>query len=196
MDARFVRSCPDPECFPEPLLPELAVAGRSNCGKSSLINAFTRHNRLARTSSTPGRTQQVVFFQVTLPGEQPFSLVDLPGYGYAKVSKSMRRAWGELISRYIEARPNLQSMLLLIDARRTHAAEEDDLIRRSGDRGLQLQVVLTKADKLKKSQRFGVAQAAKRALGLARAPLLFSIRDDASVEALRELLVLLTRPTQ
>jgi GTP-binding protein len=194
MDARFVRSCPDPGCFPDPLLPELAIAGRSNCGKSSLINALTGRTRLARTSSTPGRTQQVVFFQLTLPGAPPFSLVDLPGYGYAKVSKSMRRAWGQLVTHYIEERPTLQALLLLIDARRASAQEEDDLLRWSGDRGLELRVVLTKSDKLKKNQRFGVAQAAKRSLGLSRTPLLFSIRDDASVEALRELVASLTRP--
>ncbi len=194
MDARFVRSCPDPSCFPDPLLPELAIAGRSNCGKSSLINALTGHTRLARTSSTPGRTQQVVFFQLTLPGAPPLSLVDLPGYGYAKVSKSMRRAWGELVTHYIEGRPPLQALLLLIDARRAPAQEELDLLRWSSERGEDPQDAIMRERELKKNQRFGVAQAAKRSLGLARTPLLFSIRDVASVEALRELVVRLTRP--
>ena len=188
MDARFVSSTPDTGSLPAPSLPELAVAGRSNCGKSSLINALTGRTRLARTSSTPGRTQELVFFQVQLTaGGQPFMLVDLPGYGYARVSKATKSAWGGLVDFYIQTRPTLRALLLLMDIRRKPEAEEQDLLRWADERGVPIQLVLTKADKLQKNQRFGAAQAVKRTLHLARRPLVVSVRDPEAVEALREL---------
>lgn len=195
MDARFVRSCPDPSCFPPPELPELSVAGRSNCGKSSLINALTGRSKLARTSATPGRTQELVFFQLTFAGEEPFMLVDLPGYGYARVSKAVKRAWDELVTHYIASRSCLRAMLMLCDARRRPAAEEVDLLRWARDRELGVLVVLTKVDKLKKSQRFAAGTAAKEELGLARRPLLFTIRDQEAVAELRQAITVLMRST-
>jgi GTP-binding protein len=195
MDARFVRSCPDPRCFPPPVLPELSVAGRSNCGKSSLINALTGRTKLARTSATPGRTQELVFFQLTIAGEEPFMLVDLPGYGYARVSKSVKRAWDELVTHYIATRSCLRALLMLCDARRCPAEEEANLLRWARDRGLGVHVILTKADKLKKSQRFAASAAAKEALGLARRPLLFTIRDQDAVLELRQAVTALMRST-
>jgi GTP-binding protein len=166
---------------------ELAVAGRSNCGKSSLINALTGRAKLARTSSTPGRTQQIIFFHVSLGSEhQPFYLVDLPGYGYARASKGARQAWGELVTSYIDSRETLRALALLNDARRPPADEERDLLAWASDRGLRTLVVLTKADKLKKSERFVAAERAKTALDLPRRPLVFSINDERAVTALRE----------
>lgn len=186
MDARFVSACSSLDTLPAPSLVELAVAGRSNCGKSSLINALTGRAKLARTSSTPGRTQQIIFFQVSFGSEhEPFYLVDLPGYGYARASKVTRQAWGELVTSYIDSRETLRALVLLNDARRPLADEERDLLSWASSRGLRSLVVLTKADKLNKSERFGAAEQAKKALGLPRRPLAFSINDDRAILALR-----------
>jgi GTP-binding protein len=188
MNAQFARACSTLADLPPGDLTEAAVAGRSNCGKSSLINALVGA-KVARTSSTPGRTQQLVFFHVTAPQQAPFHLVDLPGYGYARASKVAKRAWGELVTRYIDTRPALRVLLLLSDVRREPAAEERDLLRWARDRDLVALVVLTKADKLSKSQRALVLENAKRALELPRRPLACSVHDPDSIAALRRALL-------
>src|SRR5687767_1413000 len=109
--ARFVTSAAKSDQFPPPNLPELAVVGRSNVGKSSLINALTGQDGLARTSRTPGRTRLVNWFEV----DGAFHLVDLPGYGYAEVSRDMRESWRPLIESYLSDRKTLAGVLLLID---------------------------------------------------------------------------------
>jgi GTP-binding protein len=189
MDARFLRACSSEADLPEPDLPEVAVAGRSNCGKSSLINALTGRSSLARTSSTPGRTQQIVFFEVSLPGAPAFWLVDLPGYGYAHASKEAQRRWIALVERYIETRSSLQVLVVLADLRREPAEEERSLLTWATERELASLVLLTKADKLSKSQRFGAVQRARRALSLDRTPLAVSTRDPESIVAARQALV-------
>jgi GTP-binding protein len=185
MNARFVTACSRVEELPLLTVTEIAVAGRSNCGKSSLINALTGRSKLARTSSTPGRTRQLVFFSVTLPEVPPFLLVDLPGYGYAKVSKREQDAWADLVEGYIETRSSLQALAVLNDIRRAPAGEEQDLLRWAEERDLRTLVLLTKADKLGKSKRFGARESARSALGLKRRPLAVSIYEPRSIEELR-----------
>lgn len=123
--------------------PEIAFAGRSNVGKSSLINALTARKTLARTSNTPGRTQQLNFFD--LGGV--FWLVDMPGYGYAKVSKKMREEWDDLIFSYLRGRPSLRSVFVLIDSRHGLKDVDLDLIKMLDAAGVSARIVLTKVDK-------------------------------------------------
>ncbi len=134
--------------YPKDNLPEIALAGRSNVGKSSLINTLLRRKNLARTSSQPGKTQTLNFYIVN----EEFYLVDVPGYGYAKVSQKQREAFGEMIQDYLETRPNLKGLIILVDAR--HEPTKDDIAMYDYAQYLNLPilVVCTKMDKIKKSQ--------------------------------------------
>jgi GTP-binding protein len=135
--------------------PEIAFAGRSNVGKSSLLNMLLSRRGLARTSNTPGCTRQINFFDVTLARtESPHRVVfvDLPGYGYAKVSKTEGRAWKDLLEGYLSLRPTLRAVVLLVDVRRGLEQEEEDLIEFLAQRQeLELVVVATKVDKLSRA---------------------------------------------
>ncbi|AWN34696.1 ribosome biogenesis GTP-binding protein YihA/YsxC [Methylobacterium radiodurans] len=164
---------------------EIAFAGRSNVGKSSLINALTGRNTLARTSHTPGRTQQLNFFKV---GPR-LSLVDMPGYGYAAVEKAKVEAWTRLIHDYLKGRANLARVFVLIDARHGLKSLDTDVLDGLDKAAVSYQIVLTKADALKKSEvasRLAGIEAA-----LARRPAAFpqviltSSRDDSGVPELR-----------
>ncbi len=138
----FVHGAQTPDQLPEPGLPEVAFCGRSNVGKSSLVNALTGQKALARVSHTPGRTQQLNFFD--LSGR--LVLVDLPGYGYAKASKDMQRAWQGMMFDYLRGRPNLMRVMLLLDARietKTADTAAMDLLNTAA---VAFQIVLTKAD--------------------------------------------------
>jgi len=141
----FIAAAAEDWQFPAPSLPEVAFAGRSNVGKSSLLNALTGRTTLARTSHTPGRTRQINFFELG----RRLMLVDLPGYGYAKAGKSEVRRWTELTRRYLKGRPNLRRVCLLIDAR--HGLKENDraVMRDLDEAAVSYQIVLTKSDKLK-----------------------------------------------
>jgi GTP-binding protein len=174
-------SASDPRGFPRPDLPELAFAGRSNVGKSSLLNALVGVPGLARTSNTPGRTRLVNWFRVEPPQGKPLAFVDLPGYGYAKVAKSERAAWQPLVEAYLERREVLRAVLVLVDARRGGEAEEAELLEYLTGAGVPAQVILTKADKLAKAKRKPAAAAARRALGLSRDPLLASVQEPESL---------------
>lgn len=143
----FVAGADTMERLPEPTLTEIAFAGRSNVGKSSLINAVTRHNSLARTSRTPGRTQQINFFQLG----DALMLVDLPGYGYAKASKQKIGNWTALIHDYLLGRPNLRRICVLIDARHGLKATDQALMAELDTAAVVYQFVLTKADKVSAS---------------------------------------------
>ena len=143
-EARFVAGAGEPAALPPETLPEIAFAGRSNVGKSSLVNALTGRRVLARISNTPGRTQQINFFD--LGGA--LMLVDLPGYGYAEASKAAVKRWTGLVRRYLQTRAALRRVCLLIDAR--HAIKEIDrpLLELLDRAGVSYQIVLTKIDKL------------------------------------------------
>ena len=153
---------------------KIAFAGRSNVGKSSLINTLTGVKGLAKTSSTPGRTRLLNFFAVTPPSGPELVFTDLPGFGYAKVPKEMRKGFGPLIDAYIEGRETLALVIVIVDARRGPEDEELDMVPWLEEHGRRPLVVLTKADKLPKAQRFPAMAAARKALGLRRDPLLFS----------------------
>jgi GTP-binding protein len=182
--ASFVTSATTPAGFPPPGPPEIAFAGRSNVGKSSLLNALTGVHGLARTSSTPGRTRMLNWFKVTTPQGAEVAFVDLPGFGYAKVSKQLRASFGELIESYVEGRDVLALTIVIVDARRGPEGEEHDLLGWLQKHDRRALVVLTKADKLSKSQRIPAAKAARKALELARDPLLFSATTGEGVPEL------------
>lgn len=144
-DARFIMSAVRPEQFPREELPEFAFLGRSNVGKSSLLNALVRQKGLAHTSSTPGRTQAINFFRV----EEKWTFVDLPGYGYARVPKEITATWKFLIEEYLKNRQGLSLCFLLLDARRGWMEMDADLRKWLQSWGRPYAVVATKVDKLK-----------------------------------------------
>src|SRR6478736_4698670 len=126
---------------------EIAFAGRSNVGKSSLINALTARKALARTSNTPGRTQELIYFAAG--ADSPLRLVDMPGYGYAEAPKATVAAWTALIHAYLAGRANLARVYVLIDARHGLKEADDDVLKTLGTAAVSYQVVLTKADQVK-----------------------------------------------
>jgi GTP-binding protein len=192
-EASFVTSAGTPAGFPAEAAPEIAFAGRSNVGKSSLLNSLVGQKGLAKTSSTPGRTRLLNWFDVVPQSGPRLAFVDLPGYGYAKISKEMRAGFGPLIERYVKERGVLAAVVVLIDARRGPEDEEAELLGWLGQAGRRAIVVLTKADKLSKSQRLPAAAAARRRLGLARDPILFSAETgDGIPELWRALLAAVT----
>ena len=180
VDAKFVTSASKPEEFPPPGLPEIAVVGRSNVGKSSLINALVGQSGLARTSRTPGRTRLVNWFEV----DRAFHLVDLPGYGYAEVSRDLRESWRPLIESYLTAREPLAGVLLLLDVRRGAEDEELDFVPWLAEHEIPVVVALTKADKLAKNKRMLEVVKARRALALPRDPLAVSAQTGDGIDAL------------
>ncbi len=147
--AEFIGAATEPDRFPPGGPPEVAFAGRSNVGKSSAINRILARRGLARTSGTPGRTQQLNFFAV----DDRLVFVDLPGYGYAKVPRAIRAGWGPLVESYLERRAVLAGLVLLIDVRRGFEEEEERLLAFAAARDLPLLVIATKVDKLRRSER-------------------------------------------
>ena len=148
IDAKFLLTAVKPSQYPDTLVPEVAFVGRSNVGKSSLINCLTNRTKLARTSSTPGKTATINFYDIA----GSYRLVDLPGYGYAQVSKAEQERWAKMIETYLSDRFNLVQVIQLVDAR--HKPTKDDITMMSWVRhfGFTPVVVATKLDKLKKSQ--------------------------------------------
>ncbi len=143
---QFLKSVPSLELLPEPDRPEIAFAGRSNVGKSSLINALAGQRGLARTSNTPGRTQELNFFQMS---DAALFLVDMPGYGFAKAPKDKVDAWTRLVKDYLRGRPTLVRVFLLIDARHGIKSVDRTIIELMDEAAVSYQAVLTKIDKLK-----------------------------------------------
>ena len=148
-DVQFVKSAVKPDQYPEDAVPEIAFAGRSNVGKSSMINTLIQRKDLVKTSSRPGCTQLINFFLIN----DDLSFVDLPGYGYAKVSKKIRAAWQPMVETYLSHRPNLLGLVLIIDIRRDPREEEHNLAQWLISNHMPFLVVLTKADKLSKTQQ-------------------------------------------
>ncbi len=147
-DARFITSANAPHQFVADTGVEVAVAGRSNAGKSSAINIIVNRRQFARTSKSPGRTQLVNFFSL----RENQRLVDLPGYGYARVSDAMRDHWGELLSDYFRSRQSLKGLLLIVDIRRQLKDYDRQMMAFAEEVNLPAHILLTKADKLKKGQ--------------------------------------------
>lgn len=148
--------------YPKGNLPEIALAGRSNVGKSSLINTLLKRKNLARTSSQPGKTQTLNFYLVN----DEFYLVDVPGYGYAKVSQKRRQEFGEMIQDYLETRPNLKGLVILIDSRHEPTKDDIAMYEYAQDLNIPILVVCTKMDKIKKSQTNKVMAGLKKNLDL------------------------------
>ena len=142
----FVRGVPTLEFLPEADRSEIAFAGRSNVGKSSLINALVNQHGLARTSNTPGRTQELNFFTTE---QAPFHIVDLPGYGYAKAPKDKVDAWGEVLRDYLRGRVVLRRVFVLIDSRHGIKAVDHEILQLLDEAAVTYQAVLTKIDKIK-----------------------------------------------
>lgn len=148
-NAKFVVSLNMLMPFPGQGMPEIAMAGKSNVGKSSLINSLARNSRLARTSSEPGKTRLINFYSVN----QELLLVDLPGYGFAKASKNEKQKWGDMIEGYLERSENLRHVLQLVDIRHEPTADDIMMVNYLRHYSIPFTVVATKADKLSKAQR-------------------------------------------
>lgn len=156
LTAEFIRSCAGPEQFLKGDLPEIAFIGRSNVGKSSLINSLLQRKGLAKVSRTPGKTRLVNLFRITSddPGLSRFVLVDLPGYGYAKVSKALRSQWAPLIEQYLNGNEQLHAVVVLVESR-VLSEQDQQTIAWLSSVGRSPIVVATKVDKLKMSERVG-----------------------------------------
>ena len=174
---KYVASAVKPEQYPENDLPEIVFIGRSNVGKSSLINSLTRVNNLARVSSQPGKTQTINFFEVGVKidgveGRKAFYLVDLPGYGYAKTGKEKRKIWSKFIEEYFLTSPRLQFVCQLIDIRHDTMASDVEMFEWLVKNNIPVLIVATKADKIGKNARQKNIAAIKRKLGIAEVPVL------------------------
>ena len=183
-DAKFVLSANSAAQFLPDDGREVAVAGRSNAGKSSAINVIVNRRQFARTSKSPGRTQLVNFFDLR-EGQR---LVDLPGYGFAKVSDATRRHWGELLEQYFQSRKSLSGLLLIVDVRRQLKDFDRQMLEFAVAVELPVHVLLTKADKLKRGQAANALLAVRKELGNDVGVQLFSALDRQGVEEAREVL--------
>ncbi|HQS13090.1 ribosome biogenesis GTP-binding protein YihA/YsxC [Sphingorhabdus sp.] len=150
----FLKSAPKLEFLPDPTVPEIAFAGRSNVGKSSLINALVNRNNLARASNTPGRTQELNFFDVGEPAL--FRIVDMPGYGYAKAPIKTVQQWRYLINDYLRGRAVLKRVFVLIDSRHGIKEVDHEIMKMLDAAAISYRIVLTKTDKIKASEREAV----------------------------------------
>jgi GTP-binding protein len=175
LSAEFIRSCAGPEQFLKSGLPEIAFIGRSNVGKSSLINSLLQRKGLAKVSRTPGKTRLVNLFRIASddPGLAHFVVVDLPGYGYAKVSKAMRAQWAPLIEQYLDGSEQLRAVVVLVESR-VLSEQDRDTIAWLLSVGRPPIVVATKVDKLKMSERVGALRRLQEGLGLVEGDALIS----------------------
>ncbi len=151
-----------PSQYPITDVPEIAFAGRSNVGKSSLLNLLTNRKKLARTSGSPGKTRTINFYRIN----DEFRIVDLPGYGYAKISKSQSETWGEMIEMYLEGRPSLLKVVQLVDIRHAPSAQDVQMYEYLKHFGLDGIVVATKADKVSTNEKQKCIKVIRKTLGL------------------------------
>ncbi len=195
-NAKFIASANKVDQFLPDLGSEVAFAGRSNSGKSSAINVIVNRRQFARTSKTPGRTQLINFFEL----QDQERLVDLPGYGYAKVSDSVRDHWGRLLTSYITQRSSLNGLFLITDVRRGIADFDRQLLELAESVDLRVHVLLTKADKLKRGKAASALLAVSKELGDRASAQLFSSLNrqglDPAREALEQLLTVPRRTTE
>jgi GTP-binding protein len=184
--ARFLLSVPQPQQAPPDIGYEVAFAGRSNAGKSSALNALTQRKSLARTSKTPGRTQHLVFFE--LDGER--RLVDLPGYGFAKVPEKIRRQWGLAMEQYFIERQSLRGLILLMDVRHPLTDFDKQMLQWCQHARMPVHILLTKADKLKRGPAMSSLLKVQKALAEQHnvSVQLFSALKHTGVEQAREIL--------
>jgi GTP-binding protein len=165
----FIKSATRPAHYPEGDLPEIAFAGRSNVGKSSLVNVLVNRKNLVRTSSTPGRTQLINFFQVN----NDFMMVDLPGYGYAKVPLAVKKDWRPMMETYLSKRRNLRGVILILDIRRVPVEEDLQMLAWLRAFSIPPIIVVTKCDKLSKNERAKQSAVIMARLGLEKNDLNF-----------------------
>ena len=170
----FIKSAVKPSQYPDGDLPEIAFAGRSNVGKSSLINVLVNRKNLVRTSSTPGRTQLINFFNVN----GTFTLVDLPGYGFAKVPLAVKKEWGPMMETYLAKRANLRGTVLILDIRRTPVAEDRQMLQWLRAYDITPVLVVTKCDKVSRNERAKQADVIAQTLGVAEGRTLFFFGPD------------------
>jgi len=182
LSAEFVLSATQPAHYPPAAFPEIAFAGRSNVGKSSLINMLVKRRGLARTSNTPGRTQEINFFSIN----NRIYFIDLPGYGYAKVPEKMRKKWGPMIETYLSRRPTLRLVILILDVRRDPSEEDRQLLDWLRFYRLPFLVVLTKVDKVSRNETALRRRRIGEDLGLSAAaqPILFSAKTGEGKDLL------------
>lgn len=155
MNVTYLKSAFIESHYPPPDRPEIAFAGRSNVGKSSLINVLVKRKKMARTSSTPGRTQAINFFEL---GRDRMYLVDLPGYGFARVPIKVKASWGKMVETYLRKRSNLKAVVVILDIRRELSGGDRDLLSWLAEYGISSIPVLTKADKLSRQQSIARAK--------------------------------------
>ncbi len=169
LSAEFIKSATKPSEYPAGTLPEIAIAGKSNVGKSSLINTLVNRKNLAKTSTQPGRTQTINFFRVN----EKISLVDLPGYGFAKAPLEVRKAWKPMVETYLQTREAIRLVILILDSRRGLASEDSTLLDWLDYHGIPTVIVLTKADKLSQFERARQKKNLSANPLLSRKPILF-----------------------